>query len=125
MAARTLAIPSKKPGGLEASLDQHFGHCAVYTLVDVENGAVSAVRTMDNVPHTEGSCIISVRHLADQGVTTLLAGGLGKKPLLGFQEREIEVFFAGSYPTVGMAVKAYLDRQLVPFSLDQVCKGHH
>ena len=125
MANITLAVPSKVPGGLEAAVDQHFGHCGVYTLVDVDDNTVTAVRTVENVPHTEGSCLVSVQHLADNGVTALLAGGMGRNPLMGFQQKGIEVFFAGGFPTVGMAVQAYLDKRLQAFSADQTCKGHH
>ena len=35
-----IAIPSVLPGGLEAQVGAHFGHCDCYTLVDVEDGAV-------------------------------------------------------------------------------------
>ena len=33
-----IAIPSVLPGGLEAQVGAHFGHCDCYTLVDVEDG---------------------------------------------------------------------------------------
>ena len=32
-----IAIPSVLPGGLEAQVGAHFGHCDCYTLVDVED----------------------------------------------------------------------------------------
>jgi predicted Fe-Mo cluster-binding NifX family protein len=35
-----IAIPSAQPGGLEAALGAHFGHCELYTLVSVENDKV-------------------------------------------------------------------------------------
>ena len=34
---RVIAIPSQSPGGLDAGLGAHFGHCDLYTLVTVEN----------------------------------------------------------------------------------------
>ena len=41
-----VAVPSDAPGGLEAAPSAHFGHCDVYTLARVENGAVSDVRVL-------------------------------------------------------------------------------
>ena len=46
-----IAIPSAQPGGLEAPLGAHFGHCDLYTLVAVENGKVKDVHVVPNVPH--------------------------------------------------------------------------
>ena len=32
-----IAIPSVQPGGLDAEVGAHFGHCDLYTLVDVDD----------------------------------------------------------------------------------------
>lgn len=31
-----IAIPSNSPGGLEADRSDHFGHCDVFTIVDLD-----------------------------------------------------------------------------------------
>ena len=111
MSAFLLAVPSANPGGLEADMSMHFGHCDLYTLVDVDDKAVKAVRTLPGVPHEEGGCLAAVRYLADHGVTTLLAGGMGMRPLTGFQQAGIDVLFAGACATVGDAVN-YLANKL-------------
>ena len=36
MSTSTLAIPSALPGGLEAGMGMHFGHCDIYTIVQIE-----------------------------------------------------------------------------------------
>ena len=41
-----IAIPSCLPGGLDANMGMHFGHCDIYTLVDIEDGAVKEVPIM-------------------------------------------------------------------------------
>lgn len=120
-----LAVPSARPGGLEAGMSMHFGHCDLYTLVDVEDNAVKAVRTLPGVPHEEGGCLAAVQYLAAQGVTALLAGGMGMRPLMGFQQAGISVLFAGACATVGDAVNACLQGKLPPFSTDFTCRGHH
>ncbi|MBQ1845365.1 MAG: dinitrogenase iron-molybdenum cofactor biosynthesis protein, partial [Desulfovibrio sp.] len=72
-----LAIPSCLPGGLDAAMGMHFGHCDIYTLVEIEDGKVKSVATHDNPPHAQGGCLAPVQMLAGLGVKTLLAGGMG------------------------------------------------
>lgn len=42
MSTSTLAIPSALPGGLEAGMGMHFGHCDIYTIVQIEDGAIKS-----------------------------------------------------------------------------------
>ncbi len=127
MSTFLLAVPSNNPGGLEAGMGMHFGHCDIYTIVEVTDNAVTSVSTLPNVPHQQGGCLAPVQHLAGHGVKKLLAGGMGMRPLMGFQQVGIEVFFAGNFPTVGQAVQAFLDGKLPPFSTEFTCGGgqHH
>ena len=89
-----LAVPSCMPGGLDAQMGMHFGHCDIYTIVEIEDNAIKAV---------------------------------GTRPLMGFQQVGVNVFFAGQYPTVGAAVQAFLEGKLPPFTMDFTCGGggHH
>lgn len=125
MSSILLAVPSANPGGLEAGMGMHFGHCDLYTLVEVEDKAVKTVSTLPSIPHQQGGCLAPVQYLADHGVTAMLAGGMGMRPLLGFQQAGIQVFFAGNFPTVGGAVNAYLEGKLPPFSTEFTCQGGH
>lgn len=120
-----VAVPSNNPGGMDAGMGMHFGHCDIYTIVEVEDNAVKSVSTLENVPHVQGGCLAPVQHLASNGVGALLAGGMGMRPLMGFQQAGIDVFFAGNYPTVGQAVQAYLAKGLQPFTTDFTCQGGH
>ena len=74
-----IAIPSVLPGGLEAQVGAHFGHCDCYTLVDVEDGAVVKSEVIPSCAHEHGGCLAPVNYLADRGVTVLLAGGMGMR----------------------------------------------
>ena len=51
-----IAIPSVLPGGLEAQVGAHFGHCDCYTLVDVEDGAVVKSEVIPSCAHEHGGC---------------------------------------------------------------------
>lgn len=123
MAALTVAIPSSSPGGLESGTGMHFGHCEVFTLVEVDEGQIKSVRVLENPPHQEGACLAPVNRLAEQNVNVLLAGGMGMRPLMGFHQAGINVYHAASYPTVGEAVKAFAEGRLQAFSDDFTCKG--
>lgn len=120
-----IAIPSSFPGGLEAGVHGHFGHCDLYTLVDVEGAAVTRVATVPPVPHEQGGCLAAVAFLAEQGVTSLIAGGLGKRPLMGFNQAGIEVYRGTGAPTVNAAVQALLKGDLEVFSGEFTCGGGH
>ena len=125
MSSFLLAVPSNNPGGLDAGMGMHFCHCDIYTIVEVTDNAVVSVSTLPNVPHQQGGCLAPVQHLAGHGVKKLLAGGMGMRPLMGFQQVGIEVFFAGNFPTVGQAVQAFLEGKLPPFSTEFTCGGGH
>jgi len=119
----TVGIPSTEPGGLDAVFGQHFGHCDLYTLVDIENDEIKNVRTLPSVPHQQGGCMAPVQYLADNGVQILLAGGMGMRPLMAFNQLNIDVFFAQGAATVGQAVQAFVDGQLKVFTTEFTCGG--
>jgi predicted Fe-Mo cluster-binding NifX family protein len=123
MDSTIVAVPSAHPGGLEADLGAHFGHCDLYTLVTVEKGQVTDVRTLPNVPHQQGGCMAPVTHLANNGVQALIAGGMGMRPLMGFKQVGIDVYFGGGARTVGQAVLAFTQGSLQPFGMENTCGG--
>ena len=41
MSKTILAIPSQLPGGMDSGMGMHFGHCDIYTIVELENGQVA------------------------------------------------------------------------------------
>jgi predicted Fe-Mo cluster-binding NifX family protein len=118
-----IAIPSAHPGGLDAPLGAHFGHCDLYTLVSVDNGELGDVKVVPSVPHQQGGCMAPVNYLAQQGVNMLIAGGMGLRPLMGFNQVGIDVYFGGGAQTVGEAVNAILAGKLPQFSQEHTCGG--
>jgi predicted Fe-Mo cluster-binding NifX family protein len=118
-----IAIPSENPGGLDAGLGAHFGHCDLYTLVIVEEGKVAEIKVIPNVPHQQGGCMAPVQHLANNGVTQLIAGGMGLRPLMGFNQVGIEVFHGAGAASVGEAVQSMLEGKLPAFKQENTCGG--
>ena len=121
-----IAVPSNLPGGQEAALGMHFGHCECYTLVDIdENGAVTAAEVIPSCAHEHGGCLAPVAYLADKGVEVLLAGGMGMRPLMGFMQSGIKVFYAAGCATVDEAVQKLVAGELPAFSANHSCGAHH
>lgn len=123
-----IAVPSVNPGGLEALLMPHFGHCDVFTIVEMADGEIASVSTLPNMPHEHGGCTAPVQFLAGQGVTVMLAGGMGMRPLQAFLQSGIEVRYAGAEGSVGQAVRAFAEGKLPTFGDNGLCKGgcgHH
>jgi predicted Fe-Mo cluster-binding NifX family protein len=120
-----VAIPSNAPGGMDAAVGAHFGHCDLYTLVEVEDDQVKSSKVVPNVPHQQGGCMAPVQYLAGQGVKALVAGGMGMRPLMGFNQVGIEVYFGGNAATVGEAVQALVQGSLPQFTQQFTCGGGH
>ncbi|WP_428566040.1 MAG: NifB/NifX family molybdenum-iron cluster-binding protein [Solidesulfovibrio sp. DCME] len=118
-----IAIPSTQPGGMDCAVGAHFGHCDCYTVVDVADGQITEVATLENVPHVQGGCMAPVNHLSQHGVTVLLAGGMGMRPLMGFEQVGIAVYHGGEAASVGEAVAAFLSGSLPRFSRSNTCGG--
>jgi len=118
-----VAIPSETPGGLAADVAPHFGHCAAFTLVEVSQGQVGAVKIVPNQGHEQGGCMAPVMMLKQLGADALVAGGMGMRPLAGFQQVGIQVFYNEEAATVGEAVKLLAAGKARVFGPAQVCGG--
>lgn len=119
-----LAVPSVGEGGLDAERSGHFGRCDCFTLVEIEDGRVLAVRVVDNPPHVEGGCLRPVELLASHGVNALMVAGIGARPLAGFNDAGIAVYFDVERPVVGDAVEAFLAGDVELIDPSYVCGGH-
>ncbi len=123
MKSTIVAIPSTHPGGLDAPLGAQFGHCDLYTRVKIAEGKVQEVAILPNVPHQQGGCMAPVNHLAQSGVQVLIAGGMGLRPLMGFNQVGIQVLFGNGAQTVREAVEGLLQGKLPQFTTDFTCGG--
>ena len=118
-----IAVPSEAPGGLEAPISGHFGHCAVFTLVQVADDQPGEVRLLPNEGHAQGGCMAPVLLLKQAGVDAMVAGGMGMRPLAGFQEVGIDVYFKEDAVSVGDAIERVTTGAARVFGKAQVCGG--
>jgi len=123
MQAKTVAIPSMAPGGLDAMRSGHFGHCDMFTLVRVENGEIQDVSVVHNPPHTQGGCAAPVNLLHQSGADALIVGGIGMRPLMGFRQVGIDVYFGPQGETVGSVLEYLIQGKLALIGEREVCGG--
>ena len=118
-----IAIPSNGEGGLEGTRAGHFGHCDVFTFVDVENGKIKEVTTIQNQEHAQGGCMVPVNLLAGHKVDALVVGGIGMRPLMGFRQVGIKVYYDDQRPQIRPVVEDLIAGKLPEISDNQVCGG--
>jgi len=118
-----IAIPSVDKGGIDGQRSGHFGHCDVFTLIDIENGEITGITTIDNQDHSEGGCLAPVQMLAQHQVNALVVGGIGMRPLLGFKQAGIHVYFENQRVDIRPVVEDLINGRLPLISENQVCGG--
>jgi len=127
----TIAIPSETTEGLNGKRSDHFGHCPVFTLVDVHENQVTNIRTVSNIAHGAGGCMKPVAMLAEHGVNAMVAAGMGRGPFQKMQQHGINVYFADlkNYPDVQTTIEGFIQGELSMFGAGQLCTGsgdcHH
>jgi predicted Fe-Mo cluster-binding NifX family protein len=123
MARKIVAVPSMQPGGLDSPRSGHFGHCDVFTLVHTEDGEVRDVTIVHNAPHVQGGCQAPVNLLHTSGADAIIVGGIGMRPLMGFRQMGIEVYYGPEGETVRTVVDDFLKGSLQMIGDHQVCGG--
>jgi len=123
MATVRIAIPSEGNGGLDGQRAGHFGHCDVFTLIDVEDGQIKDVSVLANKEHVQGGCMVPVQLLADNNVQRLVVGGIGMRPLMGFRQVGIDVYHDGERIDIRPVVEDMIAGRLPIIAEDQVCGG--
>jgi predicted Fe-Mo cluster-binding NifX family protein len=127
-----IAIPTDNPGGMQALRSGHFGHCDIFTIIELDDQ--KQIKTIELVPtpeHVSGGCMVPVNILRDARVQAIVVGGMGARPLQGFNQVGIDVYWAdrNTITDVATVVEHFLAGNLPVMRADQVCGGdghdHH
>lgn len=97
---QTEKIAIAQDGGI---VSPHFGHCESYAVFQIENENAVRLTELENPGHEPGKLPLL---LAEKGITTILAGGIGQRALNLFQEKQITVV-RGVSGDVDTAAAAY------------------
>ena len=118
-----IAVPSNEKGGLDGLRAGHFGHCDVFTIIDVKDGKIESVSTIQNQEHVQGGCMVPVNLLAQNNVNALIVGGIGMRPLMGFNQVGINVYYEAERQEIKPVVEDLILGKLNIIGNDQVCGG--
>ena len=86
----------------------HFGRCQVYTIVEIADGTVCSRELLANPGHEPG---FLPGYLAERGVTCIVAGGMGPRAQMLFDQHGIETI-VGIVGDVDEAIQALLRGEL-------------
>lgn len=115
-----IAIPTTDGG----EVDNHFGHCAQYTIVTIENNTVVDKTTL---PSPQGcGCKSNIAYeLHEMGVSLMLAGNMGEGAYNKLTSNSIEVI-RGVQGPIDMVVMSYLAGLIrdVDTSCNHECHTH-
>jgi len=126
-----MAIPSETTEGLSSKRSDHFGHCPVFTLVEIKNNQVTGVRSVENIAHDASGCMKPVAMLAENGVSAIIVTGMGRGPFQKMAKHGITAYFADplKYPDAQSTVNEFINGSLPAFADTQLCTGsgncHH
>ncbi|MBN1524153.1 MAG: NifB/NifX family molybdenum-iron cluster-binding protein [Spirochaetales bacterium] len=119
-----IAVPSDGEGGMDGIRSGHFGHCDVFTIIELKDGRVENVSILPNQEHSQGGCLVPVTLLADNRVNAIIAGGMGLRPLMGFNAAGIDVYFDNQHAQVRSVIDELMNGNLEKMSEQMVCGGH-
>lgn len=97
----TIAIPVS-----QGKLSPHFGHCEYFALAEVnDDGHIVRQEQLEAPPHQPG---VLPLWLAEHGVGTIIAGGMGSRAQSLFIQQGIEVVVGAPADTVDAILQAYI-----------------
>ncbi len=93
-------------------LAQHFGHCEVFALIDVDPVTRQTTASTEvNAPEHQPGLLPP--WLKERGVNLVIAGGMGSRAHSLFASVSIEVLSGAPSETAATLVRQYLDGTLV------------
>ena len=98
---KKIAIPVDENG----ILDGHLGHCKFFALLNVDGNKIVSEEKVVPPPHEPG---VLPKWLADQGVSDVLAGGMGHKAIQIFNYNNVNVFVGAPQLTAQELVEGFL-----------------
>lgn len=115
-----ICIPTMGDKGMDEQVGAHFGRTLTYTMVDMETGDVQVIR---NTTTHMGGTGYAPELIHDNGADVMLCGGLGRKAIQMFHEKDILVY-VGATGTVSDAIDMWKAGQLQAATSETACQQH-
>jgi len=119
-----VVIPTSTPDGLLAKRGAHFGKAPFYVIVDIENDKIKDIDFTPNPGHAGGACGNAVMNIKNLGADALIVSGIGARPLMGFKEVGIKVYYDNVSPTVEEAINKLINGEIGEIELENACGAH-
>jgi len=94
----------------DGKLTAHFGHCKEFALIDVEENIIKKKEILVPPPHEPG---VLPKWLHELGANVIIAGGMGNKAIVLFQEKNIKVVTGAPPLEPEELINSYLNNTLV------------
>lgn len=114
---------------LEGKLCGHFGHCEIFSFVEVNPETKEIIEITTGAPKEGVSCQ-SAGWIAEQGAEIVLAGGMGGRPMMMFEQLGVQVVSGCPELPIREVVQMFLENSLVTgenscnHGEGHVCHGH-
>lgn len=103
---------------VDGKLCMHFGHCDRFALVEVDAASKTIAEETETTPPPHAPGVLP-QWLAEQGVTVVIAGGMGRRAQSLFEEHGIKVVVGAPADTPRRLAEAWLAGNLE--TGDNVC----
>lgn len=104
------------------ALDQHFGHCRGFALVDVDETS-KTISSVSQIPAPEHEHGLLPPWLKERGVTHVIAGGIGTHARSLLEELSVTVISGAPSRAPLLLVAAYLNGGLE--TSEKTCSCHN
>jgi len=115
-------VPVSDKNGLNARIAEHFGRAPFYDVVELEDGKVENIETLENKGEHFGGLGHMHEHILEQKPNAIITYGMGPRGLIGFQESGVAVLKANA-DTVKDVIANYNDDKLQ--ELTEGCQHAH
>ena len=95
----------------EGKLCGHFGHCDSFTFAEINPETKEILSIEEKVPE-EGISCQSASWISEQGVSKVLAGGMGGRPMMMFAMNGVEVVAGCPELPIREVIESYLSNTL-------------
>lgn len=112
-----IAIPTA-----EGKLCGHFGHCESFTFAEINPQTKEILNIEERIPE-EGISCQSASWISQQGVTKVLAGGMGARPMMMFAQNGVELVMGCPELPIREVLEKYMTNTLIRGK--NPCGGEH